>query len=304
MASTDARGQLRARRGDDGRPNSRGSRGRFWPAVLDAGEGGVFAERPGLFISPGKTFHPRGASERGQPWFHLGGGGCTLEQQRLNETITKGEHGVGRAGRRRTDIVPREKNPRACSPHHHCPCTGKMFHGRPRCQEPATLITPPPVSPTANSGTRDSTLPFPHPLLICQIRAGALSASSLPPECLDSSVRAPQCCYHLFMAKGKGLYERDPPPLLFPASPSASPALLFPPVAVCTPGASAAQPTTLDTAFTSLRPALTGTQMTIPAFNFAPPGRPRLRFFFHVWQCDPCMPPHRTHPLPQFSSMS
>jgi len=115
MASNDPREQLRERRGDHERPNFRGSRGRLWPAVLDDGEGGVFAERPGLFISQETHFHPRGASERGQPWFHLGGGGCKLEQQRLNETTT-GEHGVGRVGRRMTDTVPHEQNPRAC--HH------------------------------------------------------------------------------------------------------------------------------------------------------------------------------------------
>ena len=44
---------------------------------------------------------------------------------------------MGRVGRTRTDTVPHEQNPRACSPHERCPSTGKMFHRQPRCQEPA-----------------------------------------------------------------------------------------------------------------------------------------------------------------------
>jgi len=75
MASTEPREQLRARRGGKGRPDSGGSRGWFCPAVLDDWEGGVFAERPSLFVSQEEHCRPRGASERGQPWFPLGRGG-------------------------------------------------------------------------------------------------------------------------------------------------------------------------------------------------------------------------------------
>jgi len=40
--------------------------------------------------------------------------GEVLEQQRLDETTTAGEYGVGRMGRRRTDTVPHEQNLQAC----------------------------------------------------------------------------------------------------------------------------------------------------------------------------------------------
>jgi len=81
--NTEPREQLRARRDGNGRPDSGGSRGRFWPAVLDDGENGVFAEGPGLFISQEEHCHPRAASERGQPWLPLGGEGVETGAQAL-----------------------------------------------------------------------------------------------------------------------------------------------------------------------------------------------------------------------------